>query len=32
MGVTQITGYQVQYSSNQFPPRLAVLNGNTYIG
>lgn len=32
MALTQITEYQVQYSSNTFPPRLWLKNGNTYIG
>lgn len=32
MALTQITDYQVQYSSNTFPPRIWLKNGNTFIG
>ena len=32
MALTQITGYQVQYSANKFPPRIFLKNGTTFIG
>ena len=32
MALTQITDYQVQYSSNTFAPRIWLKNGNTFIG
>ncbi len=32
MAQTQITGYDVIYSSNAFPRRIGLLNGNKFIG
>lgn len=32
MSLTQITEYQVQYSSNKSSPRIFLKNGATYIG
>jgi len=32
MALTQITSYQVQYSSNTFSPRIFLINGTTFIG
>jgi len=32
MAQTQITGYDVIYSSNTFPRRIGLLNGNRFIG
>lgn len=32
MVLTQITDYQVQYSSNTFVPRIWLKNGNNFIG
>ena len=32
MALTQITGYQCQYSSNLFPPRIFLKNGDKIIG
>lgn len=32
MAQTQVTGYDVIYSSNTFPRRIGLLNGNNFIG
>ena len=32
MPQTEITGYDVIYSSNTFPRRIGLLNGNKFIG
>ena len=32
MAQTQITGYDVIYSSNAFPRRIGLLNGKNFIG
>ena len=32
MALTKIDAYEVQYSSNKFPPRIFLKSGNNYIG
>jgi len=32
MAQTEITGYDVIYSSNTFPRRIGLLNGNNFVG